>query len=132
MGKTSERFAWFTVCLLLILVILLAVPAFLYTQRWTRPGIFLLGGTGYWVGRARAAVDPAEAKAYFRYVLASSQYGVNGAENAVNALPDQRDRVRLFTLLIEVAPNENWREIYGRDLERQRGLPAATQPPAPT
>jgi len=92
------------------------VVAFVAFQRYTALGIFAAGGGRYWVGRAAGEANADVARAHLRRVVGATQYGVNVAENAVRELPRIEDRVRLWRLLIELAPNENWREIYSRRL----------------
>jgi len=83
-------------------------------QRYTAYGIFAAGGGRYWVRRAAETTDAAEARAHLVRVVAATQYGVNIAENAVRDLERPKDRIRLWSLLIEVAPNDTWRAIYTR------------------
>jgi hypothetical protein len=93
-----------------------AAAAFVAFQRYTAFGIFGAGGGRYWVERAAAEENPDLARAHLRRVLGATQYGVNVAENAVRELPRPEDRIRLWRLLVEIAPNENWRGIYSRRL----------------
>lgn len=86
----------------------------MFFQRYTAYGIFLAGGSHYWVRKAARTTDPAEAKAHLMRVMTATQYGVNAAENAVRDLERREDRIRLWSLLIEVAPNDTWRAIYSR------------------
>jgi hypothetical protein len=88
--------------------------AFVAFQRYTAFGIFAAGGGRYWVGQAAGEANADVARAHLQRVVGATQYGVNVAENAVADLPRADDRVRLWRLLIELAPNENWREIYSR------------------
>ncbi len=97
----------------------LIAAAFLF-QRYTAYGIFAAGGARYWVARAAAARTADEAKAHLTRVVSATQYGVNAAENAVAELPTREDRIRLWGHLIDVAPNENWRQIYRTRLQREQ------------
>lgn len=90
--------------------------AFVAFQRHTAFGIFAAGGGRYWVERAAGEANAGVARTHLRRVVGATQYGVNVAENAVGDLPRAEDRLRLWGLLIELAPNENWREIYSRRL----------------
>lgn len=108
-------------------IIAAAAVSFIALQRYTAYGIFAAGGGRYWVHRAAAETDAGRAKAHLRRVANATQYGVNVAENAVRELDMPADRARLWRLLIEIAPNENWREIYARrlaaepDIRHERG-----------
>ena len=96
----------------MVIAAICATAAFVCFQRYTDYGIFIAGGNRYWIRRAAQAEDPAEAKAHLGRVIAATQYGVNVAENAVADLERREDRVRLWSLLIELAPNDTWRAIY--------------------
>jgi hypothetical protein len=93
-------------------------------SRYTNLGIFAGGGGNYWVRQAAAASSDAEATSHLHRVLRVNQYGVNVAENSVRALPRKADRIRLWRLLIGLAPNDNWRAIYSRRLANETA-PAA-------
>src|SRR5688572_6113702 len=94
---------------LALAVIAMACTAVVFVafQRGTAFGIFAAGGGRYWVGRAADEPNAHLARAHLRRVVGATQYGVNIAENAVGDLPRAKDRVRLWRLLIELAPNEN-------------------------
>ncbi len=99
--------------------VLAGVPAFLKLQRHTQLGILAFGGARYWIGQARE-VEDGEAREHLRYVLDSGDYGVNAAENAVAGLSSGFERLRLFELLAELAPNDNWQRTYLRRAEQER------------
>jgi hypothetical protein len=111
----------------LIIVLLLAAPVvFVAWSRYTAYGIFAGGGGRYWVSRAVAAHSEMEARAHLRRVLGATQYGVNVAETAVRRLPRRKDRIRMWRLLAELAPNDNWRKIYQRNFDQEL---AGREPP---
>lgn len=80
-------------------------------------GVLVLGGANHWVDRAAGTGTDREAAAILRTVLLSSNYGVNAAETAVLRRKDARERKRLFRLLAQVAPWENWRAIFAARAE---------------
>lgn len=104
-----------------LLFVLLVTAPFVYVvwSRYTTYGILAGGGGRYWVSRAVAADADTEAREHLRRVLGATQYGVNVAENAVRRLPRREDRIRMWRLLVELAPNENWRETYQRHLDQE-------------
>ena len=97
-------------------LVVLAVAAWVPWSRYTDLGIFVGGGGRYWVQRAAASRTDDEAVSCLRRVVAATQYGVNVAENQVAAIPDRQIRMRLWRILVQVAPNENWHGIYSRRL----------------
>jgi hypothetical protein len=97
-------------------------------SRYTELGITLGGGGRYWVERAAEADDEDEAREHLRRVLATP-YGVNLAENAVRDLEDRERRIRLWRLLIELAPNDGWRATYSLALEREATSSSTTSMP---
>lgn len=103
--------------LVALVAIVMIASAYVWFALTTRVGMFM-GGGRYYVARAASTENPDQARAYLRRVLANTQYGVNIAENSVRALPNAGDRIKLWRYLIELAPNDNWRGIYGLDLER--------------
>ena len=82
-------------------------------------GLLVLKSARPWMIRAEKSKDPEEAKAILRAIQESSQYGVNAAEDAVRALPDPNERVRMFRLLADCAINDGWRDGYLADAERE-------------
>ncbi len=80
--------------------------------------LFEYGGD-HWISRAAEAGD-AEAKVYLRAVVDSSNYGVNAAEAAVKKRA-AAEQERLFTLLAEVVPWQNWKETYARRAAEAHG-----------
>lgn len=105
----------------LLFVLLVAAPVvYVAWSRYTAYGILAGGGGRYWVSRAVAARADTEARAHLRRILGATQYGVNVAENAVRRLPRREDRIRMWRFLVELAPNDNWREIYQRHLDQER------------
>lgn len=102
------------------LAVLLLLAAWVPWSRYTDLGIFVGGGGAYWVRQAAASPSDEEATAHLRRVLEATRYGVNTVENAVKDLPSRTDRVRLWRLLIRIAPNESWRKIYAQNLEREQ------------
>lgn len=97
--------------LLSILIIGAMMASVLWLQRFSDLGVFLMGGASYWVERASTAPDP-EAKVRLKIVLDSTQYGADQAERAVLALPTFSERQRLFLLLADLAPSEQWERRY--------------------
>lgn len=108
-----------------LLLVTLMVLGWIPWSRYTELGIFAGGGGRYWVRRAAVATTDEEAKAHLGRVLATTQYGVNIAENAVADLPDHEARLRMWRLLVELAPNDNWRSIYTRRLKTEGNQPSA-------
>ena len=106
----------------------LLVLAWIPWSRYTTLGIFMGGGGKYWVHRAASAPSDAEAAQYLQRVLHTTQYGVNIVENAVAGLPHRDDRVRMWRVLIGLAPNDIWRATYSRRLasETASGKPSGT------
>jgi hypothetical protein len=98
--------------LLGVLLLLSLGPALRTFQIYTDLGVFLLDGSEYWIARAANTADPAQARTFLTVVLSATQYGVNEAENQVLANYAPSEQVRLFRLLSEIAPNENWRDRY--------------------
>ena len=94
------------------LLLLSLVPSLRAFQVYTDLGVFLLDGSEYWIDRAARTRDPARAKEFLAVVVSATQYGVNEAENQVLAHYAPDEQVRLFRLLAEIAPNENWRERF--------------------
>jgi hypothetical protein len=113
MSRTTK---WLSASLVLVALL---VAAWIPWSRYTTLGIFAGGGGNYWIRQAAAAPSDAQAANHLRRVLGINQYGVNIAENAVRGLPRKADRVRLWRLLIGVAPNDNWRQIYSRHLANE-------------
>jgi hypothetical protein len=101
-----------------ILAFLLAGTSWIAFVRHTSLGISIGGGSTYWVSRAAETQSDLEAKDCLRKVLDSSQYGVNMAQRDILRLEDTGSRARLFGLLVQLAPNEHWRRIYGEDRHR--------------
>ncbi len=101
------------------------LSVFLPLQRHTSVGILACGGGRYWVRRAASTSDPAMRERYLWYVLTSSNYGVNAAESAVQALPNRTQRSELFLELARITPLENWRAVYTSDAARTGGAVAS-------
>ncbi len=104
--------------------LLLAAALLIGASYWvlfSRIGIFLVGHR-LWIGAAARTTNTEAARYCVLKVISSTQYGVNLAQTRVKALSSATQRVRLLRLLITLAPNENWRTIYSRDLyeENQR------------
>lgn len=78
---------------------------------FTETGVFAIGHR-YWMYRAARSTGEVELREHLGRVLAGTQYGVNLAENWVLEVEDRATRVRLWEALIELAPNEWWRERY--------------------
>ncbi|MHB0972534.1 MAG: hypothetical protein ACYC7A_22675 [Thermoanaerobaculia bacterium] len=91
------------------------------TALFSELGIFLVG-YHVWMARAAAATSVASTDSNVRRVLNATQYGVNQAENYVLSVKDRDTRIRLWNRLIALAPNENWRRIYGYGLEAEYGF----------
>jgi len=114
MRRVNRRFALVASCLVVVAV---AVFWALFTDL----GVFLVGNR-YWVRRAFLATSETVSSTSLKRVVSATHYGVNIAENRVKALHECSDRARLFRLLVALAPNENWKEIYRRDLKAQLGI----------
>ena len=89
-----------------------AFALFVWFQRFWLLGVFGFGGGSYWVNRAARTPTDKEARECLRVVLSATDYGVNIAENAVLKVSNPASQKRLFLLLAESAPNDNWRAQY--------------------
>ena len=94
-----------------ILLMILLIPQLRWLQLYTGAGVLVLNGAGYWVHRAATSEDESEGRECLRIVLRSTHYGVNLAENEVLDLPPEA-RYRLFSLLVELAPSDHWRQHF--------------------
>ncbi len=111
----------------IVAVVVPSVFGFVHYQRTSDLGIFLFRGSHYWFKLARSAEGADEAKAHLQRIIDATQYGVNIAQNHVNSLDETQERLRMFNLLVEIAPNEHWRKLYLLDVQRQRSLLGPTQ-----
>ena len=97
------------------LVLVAAVVALLvfgvYGALFSGLGILVVGHH-FWMSRAARSPDDESLTRNLERVLNSTQYGVNNAENWVLDVEDRETRIRLWEKLIELAPNEGWREYY--------------------
>ena len=105
--------------MLLVLTVLWALAFWQFRIR-TGAEVLVLGGAHHWVDRAADAGTDREAAAILRAVLLSSNYGVNAAETAVLRRQDTGERRRLFQLMAQTAPWENWRATFAARAEAVR------------
>ena len=102
-----------------VVAVLLLLPLGLWVQRHTDLGVFALGGSSYWARKAARSAD-AEAIQDLNVILSATQYGVNAAERAVLEIHSREQRRRLFSLLAERAPTQEWAMRYRRLAEENR------------
>ena len=105
--------------ILALFVALVVLPGITYWALYSDLGVFLIGNR-YWVQRAATSTSFITTRVYLRRVLSATQYGANVVEARVRALPDRTQRARLFGVLVDLAPNASWRDVYLRNLTAER------------
>ncbi|MGH2608509.1 MAG: hypothetical protein ACRDHF_05410, partial [Tepidiformaceae bacterium] len=105
--KVTSRLRWLAGVSLLLLL-----PGLVFYQRYSILGVHVLGGGHHWVRRAAEERSDDNAALCLRRMLGVSQYGLNVAERAVLRLDDRAQRARLFMLLAQLVPWQNWQERY--------------------
>jgi len=116
--KPKHRRTGIRIAVLLVIAAPLIVGLVHY-QRHTDLGIYFFQGSHYWFDKARRAESADEAKDHLQRIVNATQYGVNIAQNHVNSLDDASERLKMFTMLVEIAPNKHWEKLYRLDVERQ-------------
>lgn len=106
-----------SIALLLSLTILGAAS---YAALFTELGIFLVGHRFFMPKAAHASTDEESTEHLFQ-VLQATQYGVNQAKNWTRKHRHPKCRIRIWKLLIELAPNEAWRRSYSNELKEELG-----------
>jgi hypothetical protein len=96
--------------ILFIVVAVGSIYGFIYLRRYSQFGITSLGGANYWIEMATITPDVEQAKSHLTKVI--THCGPNAAEVAVSNLDYPADAHRLFLLLADVAPSDNWRSRY--------------------
>jgi hypothetical protein len=99
-----------------LLALTTAFASFVCYQRYTAFGVFMFGGDHYWVYRAANSADPPIRRQCLRIAISGVQYTLNTTENEIiNHFGDRPQLQRdLFLVLVQLAPNDNWRQIYQR------------------